>query len=178
MPRQQRLEVVAKADRVLHKAPEQHLALVGFVHPQKLLVVLLDAAPKGVEGVVVCQNGATIHPRGAGGLECAIHRAHNGALGLLHWRLNPLDLRRLPGRDAGRRRRHWWKGWKRMLARRDTRVGFRGVFSRKWWGFFPYAFLCIFVHFYAFSTFSLHFLRLHFSHAAYKCILMHFNVFR
>ena len=59
----------------------------------------------------------------------------------------------------------------------DKQKGISGVFSRKWWGFFPYAFLSIFVHFNAFSTFSLHFLRLHFSHAAYQCILMHFNAF-
>ena len=121
MPRQQRLEVVAKADRVLHKAPEQYRALVGYVHPQKLLVVLLDAAPKGVEGVVVCQNGATILPRGASGLECAIHCAHNGALGLLHWRLNPLDLRRLFGR--GRRRSGRLFGRRAAEEGRDRALG-------------------------------------------------------
>ena len=150
MPRQQRLEVVAKADRVLHKAPEQHLALVGFVHPQKLLVVLLDAAPKGVEGVVVCQNGATIHPRGAGGLECAIHRAHNGALGLLHWRLNPLDLRRLPGRD-GRCR----SASAALVERVEEDARPQRHSSRVPWGFFPKVVgffpIRILAHFCAFS---------------------------
>ena len=80
MPRQPRLDVVAKADRVLHEAPAQHLALVGYVHPQKLLVVLLDAAPKGMDGAVVCQNGATIHPHGASGLECALEKARKRSL--------------------------------------------------------------------------------------------------
>ena len=58
-----------------------------------------------------------------------------------------------------------------------TKYGISGVFSRKWWGFFPYAFLCILLHSNAFSTISLHSIRLHSSHAAYKCILMHLNVF-
>ena len=29
-------------------------------------------------------------------------------------------------------------------------VGISGVFPRKWWGFFPYAFMCIIIHFIAF----------------------------
>ena len=32
----------------------------------------------------------------------------------------------------------------------EALTGSGGVFSRKWWGFFPYAFLCILVHPYAF----------------------------
>ena len=33
----------------------------------------------------------------------------------------------------------------------------------------------MFMHSDAFSKFSLHFLRFHFSHAAYQCIIMHFH---
>ena len=44
------------------------------------------------------------------------------------------------------------------------------VFSRKWCCFFPYAFKCILMHSDAFSTFSLHFIRLHSSPAAWYCI--------
>ena len=41
--------------------------------------------------------------------------------------------------------------------RRRTTIGWSGVFSRKWWGFFPYAFLCILVHPYAFLCILLYF---------------------
>ena len=50
-------------------------------------------------------------------------------------------------------------GWRVDGRREDD--GIVGVFSRKWWGFFPYAFLCILLHSNAFSTFSLHSIRLH-----------------
>ena len=67
--------------------------------------------------------------------------------------------------------------FRRLLRRWGSCAGISVVFSRKWCSFFPYAFLCILLHSDAFSTISLHSIRLHSSHAAYKCILMHLNAF-
>jgi hypothetical protein len=55
--------------------------------------------------------------------------------------------------------------------------GISVVFSRKWCCFFPYAFKCIFMHFDAFLTFSLHFIQMHSSPSAWYCILLHLYAF-
>jgi hypothetical protein len=56
-------------------------------------------------------------------------------------------------------------------------MGICVVFSRKWCCFFPYAFKYILMHFNAFSSFSLHFIQMHSSPAAWYCILLHLYAF-